>query len=48
MAFVGHAALGGVVLPARIYLMFNTGHPDSITGWRFPRPPIAFAPAFSN
>jgi NhaA family Na+:H+ antiporter len=40
----GAAALGGVVLPALIYLAFNAGHPDSIAGWAIPAATdIAFA-----
>lgn len=40
----GAAALGGVALPAVIYLAFNAGHPDSIAGWAIPSATdIAFA-----
>jgi len=40
----GAAALGGVVLPALIYLAFNRGHPDSLAGWAIPSATdIAFA-----
>lgn len=40
----GAAALGGVVLPALIYLAFNQGHPDSVAGWAIPSATdIAFA-----
>jgi len=40
----GAAALGGVMLPAAIYLAFNAGHPDSIAGWAIPSATdIAFA-----
>nr|WP_295107620.1 Na+/H+ antiporter NhaA [uncultured Caulobacter sp.] len=40
----GAAALGGVALPAVIYLAFNAGHPASIAGWAIPSATdIAFA-----
>lgn len=40
----GAAALGGVALPAAIYLIFNGGHPESIAGWAIPSATdIAFA-----
>lgn len=40
----GAAALGGVALPAAIYLVFNFRHPDSIAGWAIPSATdIAFA-----
>jgi Na+:H+ antiporter, NhaA family len=40
----GAAALGGVALPAAIYLAFNAGHPDSVAGWAIPSATdIAFA-----
>ena len=40
----GAAALGGVALPAVIYLAFNGRHPDSIAGWAIPSATdIAFA-----
>lgn len=40
----GAAALGGVALPAVIYLAFNAGHPDSVAGWAIPSATdIAFA-----
>jgi len=40
----GAAALGGVVLPAAIYLAFNLRHPESIAGWAIPSATdIAFA-----
>jgi NhaA family Na+:H+ antiporter len=40
----GVAALGGVVLPALIYLVFNGGHPESRAGWAIPSATdIAFA-----
>lgn len=40
----GVAALGGVAVPAIIYLAFNAGHPDSRAGWAIPSATdIAFA-----
>lgn len=40
----GAAALGGVMLPAAIYLFFNLRHPDSVAGWAIPSATdIAFA-----
>jgi NhaA family Na+:H+ antiporter len=40
----GAAALGGVILPAAIYLVFNLKHPDSVAGWAIPSATdIAFA-----
>ena len=40
----GAAALGGVMLPAAIYLAFNAGHADSVAGWAIPSATdIAFA-----
>lgn len=40
----GAAALGGVMLPAAIYLVFNLKHPDSVAGWAIPSATdIAFA-----
>ena len=40
----GAAALGGVALPAAIYLFFNNTHPESIAGWAIPSATdIAFA-----
>ena len=38
------AALGGMVVPALIYLMVNVGHPDALRGWATPvATDIAFA-----
>ncbi len=40
----GAAALGGVILPAAIYLAFNLKHPESVAGWAIPSATdIAFA-----
>ena len=40
----GAAALGGVIVPAAIYLAFNLKHSDSIAGWAIPSATdIAFA-----
>lgn len=40
----GAAALGGVALPAAIYLFFNNTHPESMAGWAIPSATdIAFA-----
>lgn len=40
----GAAALGGVILPAAIYLFFNARHPESVAGWAIPSATdIAFA-----
>ncbi|PHY21137.1 Na+/H+ antiporter NhaA [Caulobacter sp. BP25] len=40
----GAAALGGVMIPAAIYLAFNLGHPESVAGWAIPAATdIAFA-----
>ena len=40
----GAAALGGVALPALIFLLFNARHPASISGWAIPSATdIAFA-----
>ncbi len=40
----GAAALGGVALPAAIYLAFNAGHAESLAGWAIPSATdIAFA-----
>ncbi|WP_117145983.1 Na+/H+ antiporter NhaA [Pseudomonas coronafaciens] len=43
-ALPGFAALGGMVVPALIYVAFNWGHPDTIGGWAIPAATdIAFA-----
>jgi NhaA family Na+:H+ antiporter len=40
----GVAALGGVAIPAFIYLAFNAGHAESLSGWAIPSATdIAFA-----
>ena len=40
----GLAAVGGMVVPALIYVMFNWGNPDTIQGWAIPAATdIAFA-----
>lgn len=40
----GAAALGGVMIPAAIYLAFNFRHPESVAGWAIPAATdIAFA-----
>ena len=43
-ALPGFAALGGMVVPALIYVVFNWGRPDTIGGWAIPAATdIAFA-----
>ncbi|NKC30136.1 Na+/H+ antiporter NhaA [Roseomonas sp. BU-1] len=43
-ALPGLAALGGMAVPALIYLAFNASHPDTIRGWAIPAATdIAFA-----
>ncbi|MCK0547023.1 Na+/H+ antiporter NhaA [Pseudomonas syringae] len=43
-ALPGFAALGGMVVPALIYVAFNWGRPDNIGGWAIPAATdIAFA-----
>ncbi|RMT34232.1 Na antiporter NhaA 1 [Pseudomonas syringae pv. spinaceae] len=43
-ALPGFAALGGMVVPALIYVAFNWGQPDTIGGWAIPAATdIAFA-----
>jgi len=38
------AAVGGIVVPAGVYLMFNLGDPESVNGWAIPTATdIAFA-----
>lgn len=40
----GTAAIGGIIIPALIYLFFNHGHADTINGWAIPvATDIAFA-----
>jgi NhaA family Na+:H+ antiporter len=40
----GLAAVGGMVVPALIYVMFNWGNPDTVQGWAIPAATdIAFA-----
>ena len=44
VALPGIAAIGGMVVPAIIYLAFNINNPDSINGWAIPTATdIAFA-----
>src|SRR5215510_7322947 len=43
-ALPGAAALGGMMVPALIYLAFNTGSPETLRGWAIPAATdIAFA-----
>lgn len=43
-ALPGFAALGGIVVPALIYVIINQGHPDTLRGWAIPTATdIAFA-----
>ncbi len=40
----GAAALGGMVVPALVYLLVNAGHPENVRGWAIPTATdIAFA-----
>ncbi|OIO72635.1 MAG: Na+/H+ antiporter NhaA [Zetaproteobacteria bacterium CG_4_9_14_3_um_filter_49_83] len=44
IALPGIAALGGMLVPAAIYLLFNAGHPIAVNGWAIPTATdIAFA-----
>ncbi|MDQ6950083.1 MAG: Na+/H+ antiporter NhaA [Mariprofundales bacterium] len=44
IALPGIAALGGMIVPAAIYLAFNAQHPQAINGWAIPTATdIAFA-----
>lgn len=33
----GIAAAGGMLVPALIYVIFNSGHPEALRGWAIPR-----------
>src|ERR687893_448069 len=35
-ALPGIAALGGMIVPAAIYAVFNAGHPETLRGWAIP------------
>lgn len=44
VALPGIAALGGMIVPAMIYLLFNANNPDALNGWAIPAATdIAFA-----
>ena len=40
----GMAAVGGMVLPAAVFAVFNWGNPTTIGGWAFLRQPISPLP----